>query len=208
MKRYIVRPGDSLTSLAHRFDFSAQEVWGHGDNQALASKRSHGDILMPGDVLCIPDSAESPKDRVVPGGHNQYSKGPCEVTVSLRFLEHGTPIAGAACHVVELPDRKGTTDTEGCVTLRVPIAMQQFTLAFPDTGRRYAVRVGRLDPLSEISGLASRLRHLGYLEQGQNAHDPATLSFVLHVFQFLNDLPQTGAADADTLEAILKLHGS
>ncbi|MBI3776578.1 MAG: hypothetical protein HY273_13725 [Gammaproteobacteria bacterium] len=54
-KQHIIRPGDSLANIAYENGLLAQTVWDSPDNQALRDKRPDMNILMPGDVLVIPD---------------------------------------------------------------------------------------------------------------------------------------------------------
>ncbi len=54
MQPYVIRQGDFLLKLAHKFGFDADSVWSDPSNSALRTLRSDPNILSPGDILYIP----------------------------------------------------------------------------------------------------------------------------------------------------------
>ena len=93
---YVVTQGDHLTSLASRFGFDADDVWGHPKNEELRASRG-GDrhVLLPGDVLYIPEA----KPRWLPvtvGRTNAFVVPLNPVSVVVRFVAEGKPLAGEA----------------------------------------------------------------------------------------------------------------
>ena len=58
--KYVIRQGDYLAKLAHRFGFDAGTVWGDPRNSELRSLRGDPNVLHPGDVLWIPEDEDPP----------------------------------------------------------------------------------------------------------------------------------------------------
>lgn len=61
--------------------------------------------------------------------------------------------------------------------------------------------------------LTARLTHLGFLGaydavEAEAAHDPASLQSAVEAFQRDRSLPPTGRLDLETLDALLRRHGS
>src|SRR4051812_7845845 len=55
--RYTVRPGDSLSSIATRNGFSSwRDIYDHPDNALLRARRPTPNVIVPGDVIIIPDA--------------------------------------------------------------------------------------------------------------------------------------------------------
>ena len=59
MQPYVIRQGDFLAKLAHRFGFDADTVWNDAANTKLGDARTDPNILAPTDILYIPDDAGS-----------------------------------------------------------------------------------------------------------------------------------------------------
>jgi hypothetical protein len=68
-----------------------------------------------------------------------------------------------------------------------------------------------MDPITEPSGLRKRLVHLGHLVpffEGAPEHSPAAVAHAISAFQAAEQLTVTGVADAATLDALTRAHGS
>ncbi|MFO0547793.1 MAG: hypothetical protein U0271_05360 [Polyangiaceae bacterium] len=161
---YVVRQGDYLDALAHRFGFDAREVWESADNRALREQRGAGNVLAPGDVLQIP-ATPAPAPRFQSGGTQRYRAH--VPTVHIAFVLRGTSggVSGEPYEIrgVGQEPIRGSTNGEGVVELDVPITTTSFELELTRHGVVHPVLVGHLDPIDLPSGLEARLVHLGYL---------------------------------------------
>lgn len=207
---YVVKQGDHLLGLAHRMAFDPDAIWGDPKNADLAKKRKDSNVLLPGDILYVPDPKKTWRPLTV-GSDNSFTVDVPQTTIALRFADSGEPIANAAYEIegVDLPP--GSTDGGGNVVLAVPITTGRFVLRLLDRNEAHEIRVGHLDPPDEPSGAWARLVALGYLGRA-SACAPGSvdeLSRALRVFQREHDgLKPTGELDEDTVAKLLDVHGS
>jgi len=108
---------------------------------------------------------------------------------------------------------EGQSSAEGVVEFLVPEGVSPVTLSVPALGAAYTVNIGDLDPIDEPSGAAERLTHLGlwgtYGDEAPGAAlDPVSLRRAVEMFQRDRSLPVTGRLDLETLDALLRAHGS
>jgi hypothetical protein len=97
-----------------------------------------------------------------PGQTNSFTSDAPSVDVSLRFTEDY--LASKSFTIPELPQLTGlTTDSEGSVTLSIPVSEATFSVVFDDD-TTFAFKLGHLDPLNTLSGIVHRLQNLGYLD--------------------------------------------
>lgn len=87
---HTVQQGESVMSIAHANGFLWETLWNHPKNSQLKAKRVDPDVLMPGDVLHIPDRGEKKESAGVEQCHNFKRKGiPAVVRVVLRRPKKG-----------------------------------------------------------------------------------------------------------------------
>ena len=73
--------------------------------------------------------------------------------------------------------------------------------------RIYSLKLGGLDPVTEISGAQGRLKNLGYMIPAIDGQlGPETVE-ALHQFQQANGLDVTGALDDATQAKLKEAHG-
>ena len=75
-----------------------------------------------------------------------------------------------------------------------------------DRGEDYLLRLGELDPVTEPSGVQTRLSHLGY-DCGQSGTMDAPTRRAVREFQFDRVL-KMGEVSDETREELVKAHGS
>ncbi|MEK7724532.1 MAG: LysM peptidoglycan-binding domain-containing protein, partial [Acidobacteriota bacterium] len=54
-ENYQVRSGDCISSIAFANGFSPDTIWNHPNNAALKAKRKDPNVLLPGDIVFVPD---------------------------------------------------------------------------------------------------------------------------------------------------------
>ena len=207
---YIAKQGDHLSLLAQRFGCSPDDIWNEPRNAELKRIRKNPNILSPGDLVYVPKL--EPKWLTLKAGTtNTFTAKAHQITVALRFVENGKPLAHAKYEIDGVAVPPGATDDKGGVRLSVPVTTVQFTLRFVERHETHLIRVGHLDPANEASGAWSRLACLGYLggrARGSGTGSAAELSAALRVFQRSERLDVSGDLDEATVSKLEELFGS
>jgi hypothetical protein len=217
MKPYVVKQGDFLDKIAFKMGFDAGEVWGDGANADLKKKRKTGDVLLPGDILYVP---EDPRKKLpfTKETKNAYkAKLPTVKVEVVLAAPGGAPLANEPYVIKGLGDEsEKTTGADGKVKIEASIEVRQVEVVLTKRKRSLVVRVGDLDPVDEPSGARMRLQHLGlyaatFATDGGATYasrDDAQLAAAIRAFQLQKGLPTSGALDDATKAALVDAHGS
>ncbi|WP_437956184.1 peptidoglycan-binding domain-containing protein [Sorangium sp. So ce119] len=205
---YVIQQGDHLRKLAFRFGMEAETLWRHEKNQALSQRRKNMDLLHPGDVLHVP-AEPAPALELSAGTMNRYKARVPTIPVKLQLESAVRSLAGQRFEVHGVGEGVepicGTTTAEGEAAFDVPVLVREVELRLPDAGLVIPVLVGDLDPIDEPSGVAQRLRNLGFLPPiGEVEAEDVTLA--LMAFQREQGLAVTGAVDDETRRALEARH--
>jgi hypothetical protein len=210
---YVVVQGDYLTRLGYLRGFAPADVWDHPSNADLKALRKNMDILLPGDVLYIPEDPSPPSSLAVGSGNRFMARVPT-VTVALTLRAEDKPLAGEPYELRGLGDPvSGNLDGDGKISIDVPVNVGELHIFLPQRNELYPVRVGFLDPATERSGAWGRLSNLGYFGYlGAESVTDDAYRRALMAFQkdHADDcgLTATGELDADTSRALVTVHGS
>jgi hypothetical protein len=160
---------DFLLQLAYKFGFEADTIWNDEKNSALRQLRQNPNILLPGDVLYIPEQAykEPAAKDLATGQTNSFTADAPTVTLTCKFVgAETTTFASRAYTVKDLDQLTGlTTDGDGVATFKVPVTLPTATIVFTDTGDSFALNVGAMDPINTLPGTFKRLQNLGYIDR-------------------------------------------
>jgi Putative peptidoglycan binding domain len=213
---YVVRQGDHLRKIAVANAFDADTVWADPANADLKKLRVTYNLLLPGDVVQIPDGtpAGTPLDTGATNTFTAAAAKPCTITHA--FVRGGVPVANATYWLVGSVDdsTSKTTDGNGMATFDVPADADSVQVRFQD-GSSYVLMVGYLDPVATPPGAEQRLIHLGYLDEGDPVDDDdasraghdACVALGLAAFQGDNGLPPTGVLDDATAQKLASVYG-
>ena len=213
MKPHLVRQGEHLALLALRMGFDADKVWKAAENKSLRDAGRLPEILAAGDVLFVPSEPDGPKLKVKPKTTNSYTATIPKVSVTLTLLdETRKPFASKSYTVYGAGEPiEDTTDGNGNAKLTLPVDVTEVTLELDDSGHRFHIRVGHLDPLETPSGAMQRLVHLGYLSSARlhlDAIEDLIVRNAIMAFQRAQAIDVTGIVDAATQSALKSAHGS
>jgi hypothetical protein len=208
---HVVRQGEYLRKLAHRFGVDPDELWNHPKNADLKARRSDMDALCSGDLVYVPSK---PKEGLplTKGAVNRYVATIPKVTLKLRLRDGDQPMKDEP-YVVHGLGRKlsGTTDGEGGVTIELPVDVRDASVELPRTRLTYHIAAGNMDCIQEDSGVRMRLGNLGFYSAPADA-DPEALAAAMRTailrFQRGQSMEATGILDAATRDAVLAAHGS
>ena len=88
-KKYVVQKGDSLASIAEKHGFIAQTLWDDPNNKVIKQKRTDPDMLVPGDVLLIPDK-KIKEASANAGGRVKFKIKRSPIKLRLKIFEEPT----------------------------------------------------------------------------------------------------------------------
>ena len=215
MVPHSVQPGEHLVRIvAAEHVSSYRRVWDHSSNKDLASKRKNPNILLPGDVVNLPNPA--PKTADAPTEKVSRFVATTEDKLDFRVVlldENNQPMKSLKCQFLE-EGREATSDGSGMLErLELFPSFELGVLRFDfreDVRLAFAVAVGHLDPLDTPSGIQERLSNLGYYagEIGYADDDAMALKCAIEEFELENGLEPTGdPANATMLDKLKNVHG-
>ena len=205
---YQVRQGDCLTSIAFRAGFDRETLWNHPKNAGLQRKRMDPNVLMPGDVVFIPERAAKQVDGETEVRHS-FRRKRVPAKLGIRLMAFGLPRRNVE-YILEIDGEmiRGTTDEEGYLECSIkPQASRGKLIVEPGENKdEYTVTLGGIDPIDEVSGLQGRLINLGYDCEMTGELDDRTKT-AISLFQKEHDLEPTGEPDPRTREELERVHG-
>jgi hypothetical protein len=164
---YVIRQGEFLRRIAYKFGFDPDVVWNDSANDDLRKLRPNPNVLFAGDVLYIPDDTPPVVHPLVTGSTNAFqAPDPPPVTVVAKFVgDEPDAYASKAYTVEELDQLTGlTTDGEGTVNFPAPVTLETATVVFTETGERFPLQIGWMDPIDTMYGVFMRLMNLAYVD--------------------------------------------
>lgn len=207
---YTVKQGDSIASIAYKHGFFPDTLWNHPNNRELKANREHPNVLKPGDIVFIPDLRLKEVAKSTEQKHQFVLKG-VPTKLKLRFLDRGKPKRDQP-YVLKVGRKKenGYTDENGFVEFSVsPNASGgKIEVGEGKDKKVYTLNIGHLEPIESITGIAERLRNLGYVVEKGTIELTPELKFAIRTFQSRNDLEVSGEITSETKEALIEAHGS
>lgn len=197
--RHTVQQGDCLVSIAEQYGFFWETLWNHAENRALRDRRSDPTVLLPGDVVFVPD--REIKSHVRPtGARHTFRAKNVPAKLNLRLLdEGGDPRAGLAYVLnVDGVETRGSTDGDGYVKASIPPMARRGTLTLTASGEEYDLDLGHLDPVDTILGAQARLAQMGAWSGSVDGSDTPAWRAALSAFQDAQGVAVTGELDEDT----------
>jgi hypothetical protein len=213
-KTHNVKQGDHLPNIAkqHGSD-NWRTIYDHPLNAIFRSNRTNPNVLLPGDVIWIPDKPIKTVDCKVDSRHCFELTIP---TVMLRIVlrdNEDRPLRHTSYTLtVKDASREGHTDDDGLLQQSIPATLESVLLKVGDM--TWELLIGHLDPVDDagvpvVTGIQARLRNLGlYAGKIDGVLGPKTLA-AIKKFQgtYLNRGNADGKLDDDTKRAVLQHHG-
>lgn len=204
---YIAKQGDCIHSIAFEKGFFPDTLWNHADNKALKDLRKDAHVLLPGDVVAIPDKRLKEVSKPAESRHRFRRKGvPKEMRVQL--MEGSEPIKNTLCKI-KVADREfeATSDADGWLKVPIPPNATAVRIKLP-TSQEFELTLGNLDPVDQISGVQGRLHSLGYYEGPIDGQMTPATKGALKTFKAARGIPVSSAIDDQTKDALVKETGS
>jgi N-acetylmuramoyl-L-alanine amidase len=206
MREHRVQQGDCLSSIAHEYGFNPDTLWYHGANSELRARRRDCNVLLPGDLVAIPDQQVEAVSCATDQRHRFRRRG-VPAFLRLRLLVEDEPRAGES-YVLEVDGveiASGVTNSDGLLEERIPPNAVSAALRFAD-GSVVALDLGELDPIDTISGVQGRLLNLGYDCGDIDGALSEQTHEALRAFQTKHGLAVTGEPDEATKSKLADLH--
>jgi hypothetical protein len=210
---YTVQEGDHISGIAKSFGLPRDKIWNDPNNAALKAQRINPNVLFPGDQLFIPDLVVSHYDRPTDVTH-KFTLDEQTVKLCLVLEDiYEKPIAQAPCLLQLGSDSlKLTTDGTGKLQHEVPADLQEASLTIqapqtPFEGTKLHIKIGWLDPVTEVTGQQARLNNLGYAAGEVGGTDDDALESAIEEFQCDHGLTVDGICGPQTQASLKKVHG-
>lgn len=205
---YQVKQGDCISSIAFENGFFPDTIWNHPNNAELKEKRKDPNVLMPGDMVFVPD--KRPKEVSEPT--NQVHKFKCKNTpekFKLQLLLDEEPRANEE-YELEIEGLKfsGKTDSQGRIEQSIPPNAKNGKLILANGEEVYQLQLGKLNPSDEITGAQGRLCNLGFYFGAIDGKMSDELEIAIQEFQFAHDIEPNGELNQATKEALKQDYGA
>jgi len=216
MHEYKVKKGECLAKIASDFGFADfRVIYNHPANAEFKKKRPNPFVIKAGDKISIPDKP-APKIYLCETGKEHTFIMERPATFLSIYVRDGHKPLSNKDYILSAHDFRATgqTDANGLVNQPVPARATSAELYFPDSDITFDLRIGDLDPLTEVSGLLQRLENLGFasddwsgfvLDHGDDEVGSATIE-ALRRFQVENGLEPTGERTDETIARLRALH--
>lgn len=204
MAEHKVRQGDHVPRLAreggHR---SFDVVWNHPDNAELKKLRSNPCILLPGDIVAVPEI----EARTESGSTDQRHTFKAEVsllTLGLTLQNWDGAVLEPESKLLKIDGAEAKAADEGEGTIRATIEPMASSGLLRIDGREITLKIGHLDPVDSDSGVRSRLENLGYRieDESENA-----FKLAVEEFQLEHGLAVDGIVGPNTRGKLEEVHG-
>jgi len=199
---YVIRQGDCFASIAARLGITVDNLLAIGDNNRCQSEGRSPHQLRPGDVIEIPDDPPNRSTDFSSGGRKTYKVRVPKVKFRMRLLDRAGEAHGNKRYELVVMHRTytGQTDGDGWLEQQIPAVAMEGDLYIwlnddDEQPWEMPLEFGALDPHTEDSGVAQRLRNLGH---GIAFRGEEGLRQALVDFQRAEGLPVTGQLDDAT----------
>ena len=154
-----VKQGECLSSVAARYGFNWDNIWNHPGNAALKRLRQDPNILMPGDLVHIPDKKEK-TESCATGQRHRFRKQGVSTLVRIKLMDDDEPRSNENYTlIVDGQIFEGKTDSDGIVAHDIDPEAKKAKLLIGDDMQAFELDLGKIDPVDEISGLQARLNN-------------------------------------------------
>lgn len=207
-RNYTVKPGDCVSSIAHRHGLFWETIWNHPKNQSLKSERVTHTKLYPGDTLFVPN-IEIRNENCATEAKYRFRRKGVPIIFRVRIMRNGIPMANENFEFeIDGQEFKGTTDNDGFVELNIPPNARRGKILMPTQDIEAEFRLGYLDPASTVAGVQARLANLGYdCGEVDDDYGEKTRSAIA-AFQHRHNLEGSGDINEETRSKLVEMHGN
>ena len=207
---YEIKQGDCISSIAKNSGHVWATIWNEPGNAVLRQVRQDANILLPEDRLTIPAVRKKQEPGETEMRHRFVRRGEPSL-LRLKFMRGNEPRANEP-YQLTIDDQtfSGTTQPDGRVEVRIPgnARKGKISIGSGEDQDEYPLNLGKMDPITEISGIQARLNNLAFDCGGTSGRLNETTEAALFAFQRAHDLTETGRPDDQTRAKLREVHGS
>ena len=200
---------ECIENIAEKYGLCWETIWNDPQNRDLRNQRDDPNILMPGDVLFVPDKSLHEEQGATEQRHRFRRKG-VPSTLQIEINHQGIPRANEP-YVLKIGGKliQGETDADGIVLEQIPPGVKDGKLIVGEgeEQQEYDICFGHLDPIDLVSGVQERLCNLGFDCGSIDGVIGEKTRLAISDFQSKYDLKKTGDIDEETRNTILKEYG-
>jgi N-acetylmuramoyl-L-alanine amidase len=209
MPEHTVEQGDCLESIAVRYGHFWETLWNHPQNADLKKKRKNPNVLLPGDVVFVPEKQPKEESCATDKTHLFRRKG-VPSKLRIRLLDDDKPRARQQYRLI-IGEQTFTGATDGDGWLEHPIPPEatacRLIVVNNEEEEEYPLELGHLDPIEEVSGVQARLNNLGFDCGPADGILGERTGAAIRAFQRAHGLKLTGKLDEATREKLKAEHG-
>ncbi len=204
---HVVKQGECVLSIAFDKGLSPKSIWDDSRNKDLRDRRPFMGVLMPGDVLVLPDKdggdALEPSDDV-----HVFRKINAKALLRLRLQLHGEPISDKKVTIeIDGDANEAITNSMGEVEIAIKPNAQGGSLRLEGDSGSYGLKLGWIDPHGEVSGLQGRLFNLGFDPHGIDDKYGKNTRKAMRRFQGKHTIAETKSPNDETNERLAEEYG-
>jgi len=208
---YVVSEGECISSIAKETGHFWKTLWSEPRNAELREARQDPNVLLPGDRVTIPEVRPKEEPGETEARHRFVRRGePAGLRMRIRGERGPRANQPFSLEVDGEPYAEGVTDANGVVATPLPPGARRgrLTVGEPPDRIRMRLHFGHLSPLNAPTGVAERLRNLGFLCGRPAEATPEQVRAALQTFQSRHGLPPSGELDAATRRELRREHGN
>lgn len=204
---YQVKQGDCISSIAFEHGFFADTIWNHQNNVELKKKRQDPNVLMPGDIVFVPDKRIKEVSEPTNNVHKFRCKNTPEKFKLQLFLDE-KPRADEE-YELEIENLKffGKTDSQGRIQQSIPPNAKKGKLLLANGEEVYQLQLGNLNPSDEITGAQGRLWNLGLYFGPIDGKMSDEMLEAIQEYQFSKNMEPDGKLTPTTIAALKEDYG-
>jgi N-acetylmuramoyl-L-alanine amidase len=216
-RTHTVKQGEYLSRIAHENGFANwRTIYDHPQNAGLRDKRPNPNVLLPGDLIYIPDKIEK-KETCGTGQTHRFQLDGAKNRLRIVLKDDAGRAMSGEQYTLKVSGKeyKSATKSDGLINHPIPNDATSGTLKLDKKGITLALGIGHLDPIHDqqrtvVSGAQARLNNLGFhCGKVDGILGPKTETAIMR-FQkvVLKREEPDGKIDSETRDRLLGGHGS
>lgn len=215
MPSHVVAQGECLGSIAARYGFKdAQSLYEHADNGELRELRPDPHLLLPGDVVKVPELTLKTCDVATDSvGKFRVTRGKAMFRLVLQDAD-GEPTPDLPWTLtVGATEHTGTTGGDGLIEVEIPASATEGHLAVqidpedPEVLHERELSFGALDPLETSTGIQARLSNMGFGCGKIDGDEAEKTLHALDAFRAREGIEEEGPCGDSTRAKLQELYG-